>query len=575
MAEGAGQGPANSPVELARRLAEAEHRLAEAERRIMALESGAPPAQPFAVIPDEPERSQTPPVPHRSPRDLERVIGANVLAKIGMLVLLLGVVFFLNYAIQQGWITIGMRLGLGVVGGLALAAAGDLLRRRDPGRFNIYGQVLTGGGAAITYFTVFAAYQFEEYRAVTRLTLEADAVLLALLAASLVAYAMLRKTPVLAMEAVALGALAALFGERVTGFSVTYLVILAGGVNAASAWRRWVDVLGASLAASGLSLFLLLVAFDVPPGQALAAAVGLAVVFTLALFFWSPTDRRAGVAGSVVAALSLLAFWAIGVQALGDLTQDDAVWQGGFTAAAALAAGALAALTRQRHHARLGWLVAAIVLALAWPPIQFNDEWTVVAWAGLALAGAAAVFLRDHDLVRASIVAIGGLIVVHLFFQEARRLEAGDLSLALAALPFGLAAAALAAAWAAAVVRGSAENPWHRGVLGLAIVPPLVYASAGLEGFAVSITWAAQGVLLLVLGFTLRIRDLRMAALAVFGLVLARIFLVDITQLDLALRIITFLVVGGLLLAASYLYARRKRDALDEATRAADPVERR
>ena len=48
------------------------------------------------------------------------------------------------------------RILLGIAGGLALVGAGEYWRRRYP----VYSQALVGGGVAILYLTVFAAFAF-------------------------------------------------------------------------------------------------------------------------------------------------------------------------------------------------------------------------------------------------------------------------------------------------------------------------------------------------------------------------------------------------------------------------------
>lgn len=81
------------------------------------------------------------------------LFGGNTVVRVGVIVLLFGVAFFLNYAIDQGWLPVEVRLILAAAGGLALAAVGWRLReiRRD------YALVLQGGGIGIVYLTVFAA----------------------------------------------------------------------------------------------------------------------------------------------------------------------------------------------------------------------------------------------------------------------------------------------------------------------------------------------------------------------------------------------------------------------------------
>ena len=69
------------------------------------------------------------------------------------MVLLFGVAFLLNFAIDLGLLPVEVRLMFAAIGGLALTGAGWWLRdrRRD------YALVLQGGGIGIVYLTVFAA----------------------------------------------------------------------------------------------------------------------------------------------------------------------------------------------------------------------------------------------------------------------------------------------------------------------------------------------------------------------------------------------------------------------------------
>ena len=71
----------------------------------------------------------------------------------GIIVLLCGVAFFLNYVIDHGWLPVEVRLTLAAAAGLTLTTIGWRLResRRD------YALVLQGGGIGIVYLTVFAA----------------------------------------------------------------------------------------------------------------------------------------------------------------------------------------------------------------------------------------------------------------------------------------------------------------------------------------------------------------------------------------------------------------------------------
>jgi uncharacterized membrane protein len=72
----------------------------------------------------------------------------------GLLVLLLGVAFFLKYAFEQAWINPQMRCAIGALAGLALIPSGLRLARRG---YDRYGLLICGAGIVILYLTAYAA----------------------------------------------------------------------------------------------------------------------------------------------------------------------------------------------------------------------------------------------------------------------------------------------------------------------------------------------------------------------------------------------------------------------------------
>ena len=67
--------------------------------------------------------------------------------------LLLGIAFFLRYAFEHEWLSPGVRVALGVVVGVAMAAGGVRLASR----YRAYGLLLAGGGIAALYLSLYAA----------------------------------------------------------------------------------------------------------------------------------------------------------------------------------------------------------------------------------------------------------------------------------------------------------------------------------------------------------------------------------------------------------------------------------
>ena len=109
-------------------------------------------------IPDwarEPEPARTVAVASlgRHTFDLEEQIGGRWLQHAGIIVLLLGIAFFLRYAFEREWLSPAIRVALGIVAGIAMASGGVRLSSR----YRAYGLLLAGGGIAALYLSLYAA----------------------------------------------------------------------------------------------------------------------------------------------------------------------------------------------------------------------------------------------------------------------------------------------------------------------------------------------------------------------------------------------------------------------------------
>lgn len=122
------------------------------------------PIEPAAAIETAPKHQFTPPPIQQRPSfrernpDLEKFIGENLFNKIGIVILVLGMGFFLKYAIDKDWINEIGRVSIGFICGGILVGLAHRLRKS----FTTFSSVLVGGGVAILYFTVtigFHQYQ--------------------------------------------------------------------------------------------------------------------------------------------------------------------------------------------------------------------------------------------------------------------------------------------------------------------------------------------------------------------------------------------------------------------------------
>ncbi|MBA3665161.1 MAG: DUF2339 domain-containing protein [Bacteroidetes bacterium] len=89
--------------------------------------------------------------------DLEKFIGENLLSKIAITILVIGIAFFVKYAIDQNWINEAARVGIGILCGSIVMAFAHKLRIK----FKPFSSVLVAGAIAIFYFTI--GIGFHEY----------------------------------------------------------------------------------------------------------------------------------------------------------------------------------------------------------------------------------------------------------------------------------------------------------------------------------------------------------------------------------------------------------------------------
>ena len=165
--------------------------------------------------------------------DLEKFIGENLLNKIGITVLVLGISFFVKFAIDKNWINETGRVVIGLIAGGILIGIGHRTRNS----YRSFSSVLMGGGLTVFYFTI--AYAFHEYHLIGQKPAFGIMVLITFLAVSLSLYYERHELAILAT-----------IGGFVTPFLVrgeqdnyvalfTYLCILNSGLMVLAWFKRW------------------------------------------------------------------------------------------------------------------------------------------------------------------------------------------------------------------------------------------------------------------------------------------------------------------------------------------------
>ena len=105
------------------------------------------------VLPREPEKSWFETFKENNP-DLEKFIGENLINKIGILILVLGISFFVKYAIDKDWINETARVGIGILAGSLVMGVAHKLKKN----YQAFSSVMVAGAISIFYFTIAIAF---------------------------------------------------------------------------------------------------------------------------------------------------------------------------------------------------------------------------------------------------------------------------------------------------------------------------------------------------------------------------------------------------------------------------------
>nr|WP_318382470.1 DUF2339 domain-containing protein [uncultured Enterobacter sp.] len=157
----------------------------------------------------------------------------NPLAKVGIVLLFIGIAFLLRYTAEHARFPLEWRLATTALGAMGLLALGWRLRHKQP----VYALILQGGSAGALYLTVFGAFRLWHMLPVSL----AFGLLLVICAAS-VGLALLQNALSLAMLASLGGYLAPLLLSDGAGHHVVlfaFYLLLSSGILTISVWRHW------------------------------------------------------------------------------------------------------------------------------------------------------------------------------------------------------------------------------------------------------------------------------------------------------------------------------------------------
>lgn len=173
----------------------------------------------------------------------------NALTIIGIFTLVLGIGYFVKYAIDKNWIGETSRAGIGFLVGALIIVTGHFLRKN----YTVFSSIITGGGVAVLYFTTTIA--FREYHIFSQ---NAAFLITCLITIVSIALSYFYKSEILLIFSLFGGFLAPLMistGQSNYVFLFTYLSVLNIGMLIVAYLKHWKSIGWISFIFTSIYLF--------------------------------------------------------------------------------------------------------------------------------------------------------------------------------------------------------------------------------------------------------------------------------------------------------------------------------
>ena len=525
-------------------------------------------------------------------QSLESRIGSQWFNRIGILAVMIGMAWFLKLAIDNHWIGPLGRVLIGLVAGAALVAWSERFRKHNYAAFSYS---LKAVGSGILYLSLWAAFSLYQL-------LPAGAAFAAMILVTAFNgfMAWVQDAELLALYAIVGGLSTPLListGENHEVALLSYLLLLDVAVLVLVALRPWSRLLFAAFVGTALIMGAWWAA-DYTDAQFARTAFFLGCFFVI--FAFAPrlvrvkAETATDIHGWDVLALALLpvanaTLGFIGFYTLFDRadTQWASPWLAVIFAAFYLLLLRLPAQGRLRASPAVLdslHLAAAVVFLTIAIPLKAQGRWLTIGWLA---EGAALVWVAARLKLRllrvlalgCLVLGLGALLTVNPtasatpVFNE----RFGTYCVAIGVFAF--------VAWVAAQARSThdpaQETVWPAISAGAAlIVNALILIAVSLEidsfwssrkfagdwrayaqhriyaEFSYSAWFMLFGATLLAVGFWRRSAFLRWQGLVLLAVSVGKVFLVDMSALSQGYRILSFLGLGVLLLAVSFVYQR-------------------
>lgn len=544
-------------------------------------------------LPPKPaEKKIKPAVQSPSDASLESAIGTKWIGRIGMVAIIFGVAFFLKYSFDNKLIGETGRIILGIVSGIGFIGSGEYFQARK--HWRIYGQILTGGGIAILYVSIYAAFAF--YHLISQIMAFFSLLVITTTGITLSVRYSARSIAILGLLGGFLTPLMLSTGENRPISLFSYILLLDAGIMTVVYFKNWRSLGILSFIATITMYALWHDRFYTPDQRAIA--FGVVTVFFIFYYLSVVLSKTVSRKNESYHDLSYI-FAGAAFLLLAFYIQND--YQNNWTLKSfvlsvsileVLLAGIVVMRAPEKTmtiHSFSGVSVIFHIIALF---LIFERGWI-----SAALAAEMAIFafmgLRLKRIgLRVVSYALAVLVVVKFFYEAQLILGAFDRFVPVLNTRFLVCAFVIATFYIALTLlyRNKDRLLHDEGMVipGMLIItqfvslyllsaetydfyrykaygsyPALVDIRYALQ-LSLSVIWTLYAFALVSIGIIKKVRLLRILGIVLLAITIFKVFLIDLSELGTLYRIVSFVILGLVLLIVSYFYNRFKHRLFGE-----------
>lgn len=525
------------------------------------------------------------PASSRGRTSMEEKIGQYWLNRVGIVAILVGVSYFLKFAFDNNWIGPGGRIVIGLLAGMGLILWSERFRKRN---YTTFSYSLKAVGIGILYLSLWGAYQV--YHLIPS---QVAFLAMGIVTGATIALALSQNAELLASFALAGGFVTPLLlstGENHEVVLFTYVCLLDLAILAMATFKPWRRLLWGSFVGT-------IILFAGWYGEYYSKyqrplTVFFAAIFA-ALFAVIPLvvrEEQANESKHVAVILTLLpllnaTLFFLALFVMYQSETSTLTWYALALAAVYLAIGnackrrAKSPESNFIHLLHVAIAVAFLTIAI---PAKLNAHWITIGW--LVESGALLwVSVKTKtDFLRYLAVAALILGLTRLLFFDQLRVDTLVFNARFATYLVAIAILAAIAYYGREHASESEMILINIAVIGANVLTliALTWEAADYfnrqiaahgyrnynysffheisvaRGFTYSAIWLIYGGILMACGFLKRSSFVRWQALILIALTTVKIFLYDVSELGGSYRIVSFIALGALLLAISFVYQR-------------------